>query len=287
MMRPLPSDISFSGTHCDMPSTPPPMAVAPQFLVDNITHSFSSTDNTIVEVLSNITFSVQAHEFIALVGPSGCGKSTLLNIMSGLIKPTSGRIFLEGQAHNSISKRIGYISQTDSLMPWRTAIRNVELGLELNGISKKQRREIARRLMHDAELTGFEKYYPFALSGGMRKRIDIIKVLAIEPEILFMDEPFGALDVFTREMLHNYILSLWHKTKRTIIFITHDLGEAITLADRVIIMTSRPARIKAEHTINLPRPRSSMDIRFDKDFIDIQKRIWEDLKGEVQAWKGM
>lgn len=169
-------------------------------------------------------------------------------------------------------------------MPWRTAIENVEIGLELNGIPKKQRRDIAVRLMSDAELIGFENSYPYALSGGMRKRVDIIRVLAIEPEIIFMDEPFAALDVFTREMLQNYILSLWHKTRKTIIFITHDLTEAITLADRVIIMTRRPAKIKSEHQINLPRPRSSVDIRFDKEFINIHKRIWEDLKGEVQTW---
>jgi NitT/TauT family transport system ATP-binding protein len=254
---------------------------APKFHVRNISHSFKSGKNIKLHVLDKLNFSVKENEFLAILGPSGCGKTTLLNIMSGLIKPSNGEILLDGIKHDRISKKIGYISQADSLMPWRTAVENVEVGLELRGVRKKKRREIALGLMDDAELSGFEKCYPYELSGGMKKRIDIIKVLALEPEIIFMDEPFGALDVFTREMLQNYILKLWSRSKKTIIFITHDLNEAITLADRVLINTARPAKIKSEYKINLPRPRSSFDIRYDPEFIKIHRQIWDDFKSEI------
>jgi NitT/TauT family transport system ATP-binding protein len=253
-----------------------------KFLVQNLSHSFNAAKDKTVEVLRNINISVEEHEFLAIVGPSGCGKSTLLNIMSGLLKPTQGQILLDGELLKDITTRIGYISQTDSLLPWRTAIANVELGLELRDVPKKERKNIALKLIKQADLNGFEKSYPYELSGGMKKRVDIIRILAVEPEVIFMDEPFGALDVFTREMLQDYILSLWQKTRKTIIFVTHDLGEAITLADRVIIMTARPATIKSEYPIPLPRPRSPLDIRFDPKFIKIHKRIWYDLKEEVQ-----
>ncbi len=255
----------------------------PKFHVRNISHSFNSSGDNKIDVLDKVDFLVGVNEFLAIVGPSGCGKTTLLNIMSGLIKPGEGVVLLDGVRHNKISKKIGYISQADSLMPWRTAIENVEIGMEIRGIPAKKRRETAMQLMEDAELAGFEKSFPHELSGGMKKRIDIIKILALEPEIIFMDEPFGALDVFTREMLQNYILSLWQKNKKTIIFITHDLSEAITLADRVLIKSGRPSRIKSEYLINLPRPRSSFDIRYDAEFIKLHKQIWNDLKGEIYA----
>jgi len=258
-----------------------------KFIVDNISHCFTNSKMMSVPVLSNIQLSVHEQEFLAIVGPSGCGKSTLLNIMSGLLKPSSGRITLDGEQLSGISSRIGYISQSDSLMPWRTALANVELGLEIRGIPKSRRRKIALDLMQQADLAGFEKSYPFELSGGMRKRVDIIKVLALDPEIIFMDEPFAALDVFTREMLQDYILSLWQATRKTIVFITHDLNEAITLADRIIILTSRPSSIKAEHWIPLPRPRSSFETRYDPEFVSLHKRIWTDLQAEVEAEKGI
>lgn len=253
----------------------------PKFIVRNVSHSFKNGKDSRLDVLYDVDFEVKENEFLTIVGPSGCGKTTLLNIMSGLIKPVHGQIFLDGNEHVKISNRIGYISQSDSLMPWRTALENVEIGMELRGITRRRRREIALNLMNEAELSGFENCYPHELSGGMKKRIDIIKILALEPEIIFMDEPFGALDVFTREMLQNYILTLWQKNKRTIIFITHDLNEAITLADRVLIKTGRPSRIKNEYKISLPRPRSSFDIRYDPEFIRLHKLIWEDLKGEI------
>ncbi len=254
-----------------------------KFVVEKLEHSFLSTGDELVHVIRDVNFSVKPFEFVAVVGPSGCGKSTLLNIMSGLLKPQSGLVMLDGQPLYKITPRIGYISQSDSLLPWRTTLSNVELGMEIRHLPKKKRRENALELIRQAELSGFEDAYPYQLSGGMRKRVDIIKVLALDPEIIFMDEPFASLDVFTREILQKYILSLWQSTKRTIIFITHDLTEAIMLADRVVILTKRPATVKSEHPIDLPRPRSPADLRFDPNFIQLHKRIWDDLKDEVET----
>ena len=232
-------------------------------------------------VIGDVNFSVKPFEFVAVVGPSGCGKSTLLNIMSGLLKPQSGSVTLDGQTLHGITPRIGYVSQSDSLLPWRTTLANVELGMELRGVPKQERRKKAMTLIRQADLSGFENAYPYQLSGGMRKRVDVIKVLAMDPEIIFMDEPFASLDVFTREMLQTYILSLWQTTQRTVVFITHDLTEAITLSDRVIVLTQRPARVKAEHVITLPRPRVPAELRFNPAFIQLHKNIWSDLKDEV------
>ncbi|MFH0782306.1 MAG: ABC transporter ATP-binding protein [Pseudomonadota bacterium] len=252
-----------------------------KFVVESLGHAFTAENGDPVPVISDVNFSVKPFEFVAVVGPSGCGKSTLLNIMSGLLKPQAGSVTLDGQTIHSITPRIGYISQSDSLLPWRTTLANVELGMELRRVPKQERREKAMTLIRQADLSGFENAYPYQLSGGMRKRVDIIKVLAMDPEIIFMDEPFASLDVFTREMLQTYILSLWQTTQRTVLFITHDLTEAIMLSDRVIILTQRPARVKSEHIITLPRPRKPADLRFNPAFIQLHKSIWDDLKDEV------
>ncbi len=256
-------------------------ANADKFVAQHLQYTFFASNEEPVHVINDVNFSVKPFEFVAVVGPSGCGKSTLLNIMSGLLKPQSGVVLLDGRALHSITARIGYISQHDTLLPWRTALANVELGMEIRNLPRQERRLRALSLMQQAELSGFEDAYPYQLSGGMRKRVDIIKILALEPEIIFMDEPFASLDVFTREMLQNYILTLWQTTKRTILFITHDLTEAILLADRVVILTRRPARVKSEHVIDLPRPRSAAALRFDPHFIELHRRIWDDLKDEV------
>ncbi len=252
-----------------------------KFSLNNISHSFNASQVESIEVLRNINFNVYEHEFLALIGPSGCGKSTLLNIMSRLITPNYGEVLLDGRPLRYITTKIGYVSQADSLLPWRNLIDNVAIGLEIKGVGKRERRKKAKELIARAGLEGFEKSYPNELSGGMRKRADIIKVLAIDPEIIFMDEPFSALDVFTRQMLQDYILDIWQEIHKTIIFITHDLTEAITLADRILLMTARPATIKSEYNINLPRPRSSFDIMFEPQFIEIHKTIWNDLKEEI------
>lgn len=253
-----------------------------QFIVDRVSYAYPSKNGRPVPVINNVSFSVRPCEFVSIVGTSGCGKSTLLNIMSGLLKPQAGSVVLDGQILDRITPRIGYISQSDTLLPWRTTLSNVELGMEVRRIPAAERREKALALIRQADLAGFEQVYPYQLSGGMRKRVDIIKVLAIEPEIIFMDEPFASLDVFTREMLQSYILSLWQDMRRTVLFITHDLTEAIMLSDRVLILTNRPARVKSEHVVTLSRPRSLADLRFDPVFIDLQRRVWDDLKDEVK-----
>lgn len=233
------------------------------------------------DALKDVNIEVRDHEFVALVGPSGCGKSTLLNIMAGLVRPSQGQVFFDDVQLTGVTKRIGYMSQADTLMPWRTTLGNVEFALEVQGKPKKERREIARDLIHKAGLVGFEKSYPHELSGGMKKRVAIIRILATASDTLFMDEPFGALDVFTKEMLQDEILKLWLETKKTILFVTHDLAEAITLCDRVILMTARPSTVKTEYAIPLARPRSVLETRFQPEFVELQRLIWNDLRSEV------
>ncbi len=251
-----------------------------------IVHSYTTPSCQTIVTLHDVDLELGDHEFVAIVGPSGCGKSTLLNIMSGLIPPDKGQVFFDGRLLTGITPRIGYMSQTDTLMPWRTTLENVELAMEIRGMPKKERRDIARNLLDAAGLHGFEKNYPHELSGGMKKRVMIMRLLASDAEVLFMDEPFGALDVFTREMLQGEILKLWQTTRKTILFVTHDLAEAITLADRVILMTARPSSIKNEYAIPLARPRSALETRFQPKFVALQKTIWNDLRDEILKTNG-
>lgn len=254
--------------------------------VRDLNQVFTSTNGKKTVAIKNVNLQIADQEFVAIVGPSGCGKSTLLNILAGLIKPSKGDVLLDGKTMNGISSRIGYMSQADSLLPWRSVLDNVALGLEIKGVPKVERNSLARELIARAGLNGFEDSYPSELSGGMRKRVAIIRILALDPEILFMDEPFGALDVFTKEMLQDDILKLWQETKKTIVFVTHDLAEAITLADRVVLMTSRPSTIKSEYYVPLARPRSALETRFEPEFVELQKLIWNDLRAEVLTVKG-
>jgi NitT/TauT family transport system ATP-binding protein len=246
-----------------------------------ITHSYCSPTGQQITALHDVNIQVKAHEFVGIVGPSGCGKSTLLNILAGLVKPSQGQVYLDGAPLAGVTQSIGYMSQADTLMPWRTVLGNVEFALELQGKAKKERREISRDLIEKSGLGGFENSYPHELSGGMKKRVTIIRILATQSETLFMDEPFGALDVFTKEMLQDEILKLWQDTKKTILFVTHDLTEAITLCDRVILMTARPSTINTEYDIPLARPRSALETRFQPEFVELQRLIWKDLRTEV------
>ena len=254
--------------------------------VSGIHHNFNTPSGQRIVALQDVNLKLYDHEFLAIVGPSGCGKSTLLNIMSGLMQPGRGQILLDGRLLTGITPQIGYMSQADTLMPWRTTLENVELALEIRGTPKKERRDIAAHLIETAGLQGFENSYPHELSGGMKKRVVIIRLLAADAQVLFMDEPFGALDVFTREMLQDEILKLWQTTRKTILFVTHDLAEAITLADRIVLMTARPSTIKNEYKIPLARPRSALETRFQSDFVSLQKTIWNDLRDEVLKASG-
>ena len=253
----------------------------PKITTQAIGHSFFPPSGSKITALTNVKLEIHEQEFVAIVGPSGCGKSTLLNILSGLTPPSTGQVFFNGEPLTGVNPKIGYMSQADSLMPWRTTIENIELSLEIKGIPSTQRRDISQRLIDTAGLIGFENRYPHELSGGMKKRVVMMRLLAADNEVFFMDEPFGALDVFTREMLQDEILKMWQSTKKTILFVTHDLAEAITLADRVILLTARPSTIKAEYQIPLSRPRSALETRFQPDFVELHKTIWNDLKTEV------
>lgn len=247
----------------------------------NIKHNYISANGEETASIKEINLDVKDGEFLAIVGTSGCGKSTLLNIMSGMISSTEGSVLIDGELVDHRKHKIGYISQSDTLLPWRKIISNVALGLEVVGTSKKERLEIAKKLIKESGLSGFENKYPFELSGGMRKRAIIIRALAQKPDVIFMDEPFGPLDVFTREMLQSEILKMWCDNKNTIVYITHDIAEAITLADRIILLSYRPAVIKAEYEVNIPRPRAIEELKYNHEFLELEKKIWADIKDDV------
>lgn len=217
-------------------------------------------------------------EFVSVVGPSGCGKSTILNIVSGLWSrsdgPLSGRVMVD---HSERRQTIGYVLQKDTLFPWRTLIQNVAYGLEVAGVPKSQREEQATAWIRRVGLAGFEEKYPYQLSGGMRQRGNIVRMLAYDPEILLMDEPLGALDAHTRMVLQQEIVDLWAASRKTVIFVTHDLEEAILLGTRVVLMTKRPATVQTSFNIDLPHPRKVMDLRSSREFRDIYDVVWKEF----------
>jgi NitT/TauT family transport system ATP-binding protein len=239
-------------------------------------------DDDPVLATHDINLSIPAGQFVAIVGPSGCGKTTILNMLAGLISPTRGTVKRHGVEVHGTSKDIGYMLARSALSPWRTARRNVELGLEIRGVSKSQRRATAMELLHKVGLQGFENSYPSQLSQGMNQRVAIARTLAIDPDLWLMDEPFGALDAQTRLTVQAEFVGLWEEAaNKTVIFVTHDLEEAVLLADRVIVMTARPGRIKSDTLIDLPRPRHIDQLRFDERFKQAEQRIWEELRDEI------
>ena len=254
--------------------------------LNDVTVSFQSPDGSRMAALRDMSLSVEQGELVALVGPSGCGKSTALNVLAGQVRPVSGQVRLAGEPVKGVSPSVGYISQADTLLPWRTVLDNVALAMELRGVEKRERREAARGLMARMGLSGFEDNYPRELSGGMKKRAAIARVLAVDPAILMMDEPFGPLDALTKEKLQDEILALWESTGCTILYVTHDLTEAITLADRVVLMSARPGRVVREYPIDLPRPRRVMDVKFSPRFVELERAIWQDLQGELHREEG-
>ena len=254
--------------------------------LNDVTVSFPSPDGSRMTALRDMSLSVEQGELVALVGPSGCGKSTALNVLAGQVRPVSGPVRLAGEPVKGVSPSVGYISQADTLLPWRTVLDNVALAMELRGVGKQERRAAARDLMARMGLSGFEDNYPRELSGGMKKRAAIARVLAVDPAILMMDEPFGPLDALTKEKLQDEILALWESTGCTILYVTHDLTEAITLADRVVLLSHRPGRVAGEYPIDLPRPRRVMDVKFSPRFVELEKTIWQDLQRELCRGEG-
>lgn len=239
-----------------------------------------------VTALSGMDLRVEQGELVALVGPSGCGKTTVLNVLAGQVRPSAGSVRLAGEPVKGVLPSVGYISQADTLLPWRSVLDNVALAMELRGVDKSERRARARELMARMGLAGFENCWPRELSGGMKKRAAIARVLAVDPAVLMMDEPFAPLDALTRQKLQDDILALWEDTGCTILYVTHDLTEAITLADRVVLMSARPGRAVADYAIDLPRPRRVMDAKFSPRFVELEKTIWQDLSCQLQAAEG-
>lgn len=226
--------------------------------------------------LQDVDLSVADGEFVTLLGPSGCGKSTLLNIMAGIDEPTQGSVTFSDRL-----KRKAYLFQRDTLLPWRTAVRNVEIGLQALNLSRGEQRKRAMHWLRLVGLDGFEHSYPSQLSGGMRRRVALATVFAHEPEVLFMDEPFGAVDAQTRLQLQGELLTLWERQQCTVIFVTHDIEEALLLGDRVVVMASRPGRIIDSFGVDVPRPRTVESIRFDPTLATMAQRIWQELSASA------
>ncbi len=224
--------------------------------------------------LDNFSLSVKEGEFIAVVGPSGCGKSTLLDIVAGLSSPRSGSISIDGKVVTGPDLDRGFVMQGYALFPWRTVIKNVEFGLELKHVPKKTRVELAKRYINLVGLDAFENHYPYELSGGMKQRVAIARALAYDPEVLLMDEPFAAVDAQTREVLQDELINIVGKTNKTVIFVTHSIDEAVLLADRVVVMTCNPGKVKEIINIDLPKPRSNSSLHEAQNFEEIRHYIW-------------
>ena len=250
-------------------------------LLEGVTRTFAAPAGDFTAV-HDVSFSVAPSRFVSLVGPSGCGKSTLLGMIAGLTSVTGGRIEVNDRpVDGAVPSNIGYLFQRDALLPWKTALQNVTLPLMIRGTPPGEARTRGRHWLARVGLPGFEGYYPHQLSGGMRKRVSLATTLIYGPTVLLMDEPFSALDVQTRNLMENELLDLWAETRNTVLFVTHDLEEAIALSDEVVVMTASPGRIKARYTIPLPRPRNVIEIRFREEFTRLYEQIWKDLRDEV------
>jgi ABC-type nitrate/sulfonate/bicarbonate transport system ATPase subunit len=229
--------------------------------------------------LYNISLSIRNNEFVSLLGPSGCGKTTLIRIVAGLLPADRGEITVNGRAVTAPGRERCMVFQQFGLLPWRTVLSNVEFGLEIEGTPKEERRQIAERYLDLVGLKGFENYYPHQISGGMQQRVGIARALSKKPDILLMDEPFGAVDAQTREQLQEELLKIWAQTDTTVVFVTHSIDEAVYLSDRVVVMHARPGRIKEEVAVDLPRPRWEGDVKADPRFSQLRAHLRESLRG--------
>lgn len=238
-------------------------------------------DNVSTAVLKDVSLSAKPGEFIALVGPSGSGKSTLLNLLAGLLKVTSGEVIFQGKPVRAVNTQVGYVTQRDNLVPWRTVEGNLALPLEIRKVSRAETETRVRAAVEQVGLSGFGKHYPSELSGGMRKRVTLARALIYGANTLLMDEPFGALDAQLKLVIEEELMELWHAAHPTILYVTHDLTEAITLADRVVVFSSRPAQILAIENIDIPRPRDLNTTRFLPYFRDVHERLWALLKANL------
>jgi NitT/TauT family transport system ATP-binding protein len=255
----------------------PPSAVE----LKNVARRFVTPTGEILSALEEFDLSIAPGEFFAIVGPTGCGKSTTLGLIAGLAKPQGGEVTLFDAPVDGVDSRVGFVFQQDAVFPWRNVLGNVMAGPLFRGVPRDKAEATARDWINRVGLTGFEDHHPHQLSGGMRKRVALAQTFINNPQVLLMDEPFSALDVQTRELMQEELLQLWAQAKSAVLFVTHDLDEAILLADRVAVLTTRPARVKSVHTIDLPRPRDVAKLRYDERFIAIARNISDDLREEV------
>ncbi|GAA3807804.1 ABC transporter ATP-binding protein [Nocardioides panacisoli] len=254
----------------------------PAISLRNATKMFATRSGDPFTAITDVTIDVAAGEFVTIVGPTGCGKSTTLSLVSGLEPVTSGTVHVHGRPVDGIPDGVGYMFQSDAVLPWKNVLDNVAVGLRYRGLGRKEAHERARDWVERVGLAGFEDRYPHQLSGGMRKRVAMAQSLIGEPSLLLLDEPFGALDVQTRELMQDELLQLWSGTGAAVVFVTHDLTEAIALADRVVVMTAGPATVKNIVPVDLPRPRKVEEIRLTPEFTELYRTVWDSLREEVE-----
>jgi len=251
--------------------------------LSGVTKRFVTPTGAAMTAIRDVNLVVEPGQFCAIVGPTGCGKSTTLTLAAGLERPSAGSVKVSGKPVDGITKGASFVFQSDALLPWKPVEANVALGPMFAGAPKKEALAMARDWLKVVGLAGFENHYPHQLSGGMRKRVSLAAALINKPSILLMDEPFSALDVQTRAIMSNELLTLWERTKPSVMFVTHDLEEAISLADKVVVITAGPGTVKAVFDVDLPRPRGAVqDIRFTPRFLELYQQIWEALREEVE-----
>ncbi|MGW3614014.1 ABC transporter ATP-binding protein [Micromonospora sp. NPDC005163] len=259
---------------------------APIISVKGVTKRFRRKEQ-VVTAIKNVDLDIQRGEFICIVGPSGCGKSTLLNMAAGLMDPSAGRLLFEGAGLDGPNTSVGYITQKDNLLPWHTVEGNVGLSLAIRKVDKKQARERVAEMVNLVGLSGFEKSYPSELSGGMRKRVTLARTLAYDPPVILADEPFGALDAQLKLVMQAELQRIWMETGKTVLFVTHDISEAVAMGDRVIVMSTRPGQVKVDRRIDIPRPRDVFKIRHQPGFADLAEELWDVLADDMHSGEDM
>jgi ABC-type nitrate/sulfonate/bicarbonate transport system ATPase subunit len=260
--------------------------IQPKIVLDSVSKYFAAPGGEVIAV-ENATFNVRPGEFVTLVGPSGCGKTTLFNMIAGLVTPSRGDVTIDGRSVVGQTGHVGYMLQKDLLLPWRTVLQNVTLGAELLKRSRQETEEEARRLLARFGLKGFENEWPSRLSGGMKQRAALMRTVLSHQSVMLLDEPFGALDAMTKSMMQEWLLDIWSEFRRTIVFITHDIDEAIYLADRIFVMTARPGSIRREIKVDLPRPRISQEITTTPEFGAIKHEVLSTIRDEIRAAYGV
>jgi NitT/TauT family transport system ATP-binding protein len=275
--------VRFNTLSRDQSAARPPGRERAGLELSDVTKRFVTPAGAAFAALRDVNLAVEPGQFCAVVGPTGCGKSTTLTLVAGLERPSAGTVSVGGRPVSGITRGTSFMFQTDALLPWKTVLANVAMGPVFRGVPKKTALTGAREWLRVVGLAGFENHHPHQLSGGMRKRVSLAAALINQPSILLMDEPFGALDVQTRAIMSNELLTLWDHSRPSVLFVTHDLEEAIALADRVVVMTAGPGTVKAVYDIDLPRPRGAVqEIRFEPRFLELHHQIWKSLRDEVE-----